>query len=108
MDSRVAHADANASDGPTRAQSHSRRDLNRAAAVRVLVVEDFEQFREFVTLTLAGVRDLQVIAEASDGVAAVQKAVELQPDLILLDIGLPILNGFDAARQIANLSQNPK
>ena len=108
MDSRLAHPDANTSDGPTRAQPNSRRDLSRAAAVRVLVVEDFEPFREFVTSTLAGVRDLQVIAEASDGLAAVQKAVELQPDLILLDIGLPILNGFEAARQIRKLVPESK
>jgi len=108
VDSRLAHPDANTSDGPTRAQPNSRRDLSRAAAVRVLVVEDFEPFREFVTSTLAGVRDLQVIAEASDGLAAVQKAVELQPDLILLDIGLPILNGFEAARQIRKLVPESK
>jgi DNA-binding NarL/FixJ family response regulator len=82
--------------------------LSRAAAVRVLVAEDFEPFREFVTATLAGVRDLQVIGEASDGLAAVQKAVELLPDLILLDIGLPILNGFEAARQIRKLVPESK
>lgn len=108
MDSRLAHPGANTSNGPTKAEPNSRRDLSRAAAVRVLVVEDFEPFREFVTATLAGVRDLQVIGEASDGLAAVQKAVELLPDLILLDIGLPILNGFEAARQIRKLVPESK
>jgi DNA-binding NarL/FixJ family response regulator len=82
--------------------------LSRGTAVRVLVVEDFELFRKFVTSTLAGVRDLQVIGEASDGLAAVQKAVELQPDLILLDIGLPAVNGFEAARQIRKLVPESK
>jgi len=43
---------------------------------------------------------LQIIAEAVDGLEAVQKSEELQPDLILLDIGLPKLNGIEAARQI--------
>jgi len=108
VDSRLAHPGANAFDGPTKAEPNSQRDLRRAAPVRVLVVEDFEPFREFVTLTLAGVRDLQVIGEASDGLAAAQKAVELQPDLILLDIGLPILNGFEAARQIRKLVPESK
>jgi DNA-binding NarL/FixJ family response regulator len=76
--------------------------------VRVLVVEDFEPFRKFVTSTLAGVRDLQIIDEVTDGLAAVQKAVELQPDLILLDIALPSLNGIEAARQIRKLVPESK
>ena len=82
--------------------------MSRGAAVRVLLVEDFEPFRRFVTSTLAGLRDLQVIGEASDGLAAVQKAVEQKPDLILLDIELPILNGFEAARQIRKLVPESK
>jgi DNA-binding NarL/FixJ family response regulator len=84
------------------------KDCHRQRVVRVLVVEDFEPFRKFITLTLAGVRDLQVIGEVSDGLAAVQKAVELKPDLILLDIGLPTLNGFEAARQIRKLVPESK
>jgi DNA-binding NarL/FixJ family response regulator len=76
--------------------------------VRVLVVDNFEPFRRFVTSTLAGLRDLQVIGEVSDGLAAVQKAIELQPDLVLLDIGLPTLNGFEAARQIRKLVPESK
>ena len=74
--------------------------LSRAAAVRVLVAEDFAAFRQFISLTLGSSPDLRVIGEVSDGWEAVQKAVELQPDLILLDIGLPSLNGIEAAREI--------
>ena len=48
------------------------------------------------------------IHEASDGVEAVRKAEELRPDLILLDIGLPVLNGIEAARRIRHLSPNSK
>ena len=47
---------------------------------------------------------MQIVGEASDGLEAVQKAEELQPDLILLDIGLPTLGGIEAARRIRELS----
>jgi DNA-binding NarL/FixJ family response regulator len=68
--------------------------------VRVLVVEDFLPFRQFICSTLAKRSDLQVICEVSDGLEAVQKAEELKPDLILLDVGLPTINGIEAARRI--------
>jgi DNA-binding NarL/FixJ family response regulator len=74
--------------------------------VRVLLVEDFEPFRRFIRTTLR--TELQIIAEVSDGLEAVRKAEELQPDLILLDIGLPTLNGIEAARQIRTLSPQSK
>lgn len=59
-------------------------------------------------MTLATRPDLQVVCEVSDGLEAVQKAVELRPDLILLDIGLPGLNGIEAARQIRKLVPESK
>jgi two-component system response regulator NreC len=55
-------------------------------------------------LLLQARSELQIICEASDGPEAVQKAKELKPDLILLDISLPTLNGIEAARQIRELS----
>ena len=76
--------------------------------VRILVVEDFVPFRQFVLSTLANMSDLQVIGEVADGLEAVQRCVELQPDLILLDIGLPSLNGIKAARQIRKLVPESK
>ena len=84
-------------------------DNHRAApAVRVLVVEDFEPFRRAIRSLLAKNPDLQIIGEASDGLEAVRKAQELQPDLILLDIGLPTLDGIEAARQIRTLGPAPR
>ena len=76
--------------------------------IRVLLVEDFEPFRRFVGSMLQSRSDLQIVAEVSDGEAAVQKAEELQPDLILLDIGLPQLNGIEAARRIRRVSPDSK
>ena len=87
---------------------HSSRGLSRAAAVRVLVVEDFAAFRQFICLTLGKSSDLRVIGELSDGLEAVQKAVELKPDLILMDIGLPSLNGIEAARRIRKVVPESK
>ncbi len=73
------------------------------STVRVLVVDDYEPFRRFVCSTLIKKPDLQVIGEVSDGLEAVHKAEELKPDLVVLDIGLPTLNGIEVARQIRKL-----
>src|SRR4051812_5196078 len=75
---------------------------------RLLVVDDYGPWRQTVSAMFAARSDLRVIAEASDGQQAVQKAEELKPDLILLDIGLPKLNGIEAARQISKVLPNAK
>jgi DNA-binding NarL/FixJ family response regulator len=75
---------------------------------RVLVVDDVELFRKFVRETLGTRPELQIVAEVCDGLEAVHKAAELKPDLIVLDIGLPKLNGIEAARQIRQLSPSSK
>ena len=68
--------------------------------VRILVVEDNEPFRGFIASMLRQQPNLHIIGEEHDGLRAVQRAQELQPDLILLDIGLPGLNGLQVARKI--------
>jgi DNA-binding NarL/FixJ family response regulator len=83
-------------------------DERGVPAFRVLVVEDFEPFRHFICSKLRENPDLRVICEVADGLEAVRKAEELQPDLLLLDVGLPTLNGIEAARQIRKLSPNSK
>ena len=72
--------------------------------IRVLVVDDNERWRHFVSMTLLKPPELQVIGEASDGFEAVRQAQHLRPDLILLDISLPTLNGIEAANQIREVS----
>jgi DNA-binding NarL/FixJ family response regulator len=76
--------------------------------VRVLVVEDNEPFREFICDILRMSAALEIIGEATDGLEAVDKSEELQPDLIILDIGLPSLNGIEAAKQIRKLAPRSK
>ena len=78
------------------------------SAIRILLVDDFKPFRHFVVSTLQTKPELQVVGELSDGLEAVQKAQELLPDLILLDIGLPTLNGINAARRIRGVSPKTK
>lgn len=83
-------------------------DNRSASSIRVLVVEDFEPFRRSVCSILDKNLDLQIVGEASDGLEAISKAARLQPDLILLDVGLPSLNGIEAARRIRKLSPKSK
>jgi len=79
-----------------------------ATSIRVLVVDDYELWRQQVCSILQTQPELLVVAEIADGLEAVQKAKEQQPDLILLDIGLPNLNGLDAARQIRQVAPDAK
>jgi DNA-binding NarL/FixJ family response regulator len=66
----------------------------------ILVAEDFEPWRSKVREILKVRPEWTIVSEARDGREAVQKAIALQPDIILLDLGLPILNGIDAAKII--------
>lgn len=74
--------------------------------ISVLVVDDFEPWRKQVCSTLHTRPELHVVAEVGDGLEAVQKARELKPDLILLDIGLPNLDGLEAANRIRQVAPN--
>lgn len=82
--------------------------LEEVRHFRTLVVDDVDDFRHFVCSTLEQATECEVVGEASDGLEAVLQAQQLQPDLILLDIGLPSLNGIAAARQIRKVSPNSK
>jgi two-component system, NarL family, nitrate/nitrite response regulator NarL len=74
------------------------------APVRILIVDDFQSWRHFVSTMLQDRPEFQIVGEASDGLEAVRKSEELQPGLILLDIGLPGLNGIEAARRICAIA----
>jgi len=78
------------------------------SSIRILIADDFKDWRRQVRLLFKTQPEWQVVAEAADGLEAIQKAEELKPDLIVLDIGLPKLNGIEAARRIRQFSASSK
>lgn len=75
------------------------------AAFRILIADDHEVVRKGLVALLQQQLDWQVCGEAGDGRDAVEKAQQLRPDVVILDIGMPSLNGLEATRQI--LKTNP-
>jgi DNA-binding NarL/FixJ family response regulator len=78
------------------------------STIRVLIVDDFEPFRRFVRSLIEKKPELQIVGETSEGLEVIQKVEQLKPDLILLDIGLPGLNGIEVARQIRKTAPESK
>jgi len=78
------------------------------AVASVLVVDDVAVWRVEVRKMLEMQPEFQIVGEACDGLQAIQKTAELNPDLILLDIGMPVLNGLEAAKQIQRISPRSK
>jgi DNA-binding NarL/FixJ family response regulator len=72
--------------------------------LRVLLVDDFEPWRRFLRSAVEALPLIRIVGEASDGLGAIQAAKDLKPDLVLLDIGLPQLDGLEVAREILKLS----
>ena len=68
--------------------------------MRILIADDHEVIRRGVIRVLQSRADVEEYAEATNGKEAIEKALEWRPDLILLDVRLPLLDGFDAAREI--------
>ena len=72
-------------------------------SIRILLVDDFPVWRLQLRSILAAHPEWQVVGEASDGLEALQKAEQLSPDLILLDIGLPKLNGIETKNRLCKI-----
>ncbi len=71
---------------------------------RILVVDDYSLFRVFISNLLSDHPQFQIVGEAEDGAMAVQMAAALQPDIVTLDVSMPTLNGFEAAKIIRRVS----
>jgi len=68
--------------------------------IRILIADDHAMFREGLRALFAALPDVEVVGEAANGAAAVTQATTLQPDVVLMDINMPDLNGIEATRQI--------
>jgi DNA-binding NarL/FixJ family response regulator len=79
-------------------------EVPETALARILLVDDFEPCRNLVRLVLKAQPGYEIVGEAADGLQALQKAEELKPDLIVLDISLPEVNGIELARRIRRCS----
>lgn len=71
--------------------------------IRVLVADDHLLFRQGVNALLTGVKDIRIVAEARDGLEAVELAQQLRPDVILMDLEMPRLDGLDATAELTAL-----
>jgi DNA-binding NarL/FixJ family response regulator len=76
--------------------------------VRILVVEDFEPFRRYLHSRLQEVIGMEVVGDTGDGIEAIRKAKQLQPDLTFIDVGISSISGIEAASQILNVSPHSK
>ena len=76
------------------------------AAVRILLVDDVEEVRRDLRLLLDLTNDFEIIGEASNGLEAIHKAKVLQPEVVLMDLEMPVLDGYEAAAQIKMMVPN--
>jgi len=81
---------------------------NQRPATRLLIVDDDPLVRSALTFMLGGQPDLEVVGEAGDGREGVAKAAQLRPDVVLMDIRMPRLNGLDATRELLASSNPPR
>ena len=82
--------------------------VNQRDSVRLLIADDHTLFRESLCLALRDIANLEVVGEASNGREAVEKAAQLCPDVVLMDLVMPLLNGLDATRRIKKEDSNIK
>lgn len=77
-------------------------------AIRIMLVDDHKMIRDGLKSLLLQHKNMEVVGEAADGQAAVQMAGKLAPDIVVIDIGMPELNGMEATRQITELRARTK
>ncbi len=76
--------------------------------IRILLVDDHKILRDGICSLVKGYDDMEVIGEAADGISAIRQVEELSPDVVIMDISMPDLNGIDATRKIISDYPNVK
>jgi DNA-binding NarL/FixJ family response regulator len=76
--------------------------------LRFLIADDNEFVRMIVRTLLTDMRDWQICGEAANGREAIAKVGELSPDIVILDLTMPVMNGFEAAKQIRRIAPSTK
>lgn len=79
-----------------------------AIPIRVLVADDHEIVRMGVRVLFAGSDQWEICGEAQDGAEAIAKVMELSPDVVILDLTMPVMSGFDTAKQIRRLAPSTR
>ena len=78
------------------------------SSIRVLIAEDHRTVREGLEMILKAQPDIEVVGEAGDGQAAVEMAKALNPDIVIMDVSMPQLNGLKATRELQRIRPNVK
>jgi len=93
---------------PSEKSGHIPEEGPRSPSATILIADDFDPWRLRIRDLLADRPEWQIICEACDGLEALEKTRELHPDVVLLDVGMPGLNGFEAAKAIRESSPNSR
>lgn len=76
--------------------------------IRILIADDDRMYAELLRSTLVGYEEVEVVGIAGDGVEALDLARELQPDLLVMDVGMPRADGIEATQRVAELPHPPR